>query len=509
MTLDLPFPPPAVSPRRGRARVERGLIVDSFCGGGGASTGIERALGRPVDIAINHDEAAIEMHTANHPRTKHFHESVWKVDPIEACGGRAVELLWLSPDCTHFSRAKGAKPVKKSIRGLAWLACSWASKVRPRVICLENVREFQDWGPLLANERPCPQRKGKTFRHFVARLRNLGYDVDWRVLNASDFGAPTHRRRLFLVARCDGLPISWPTPTHGPGRAHPWRTAAECIDWSIPCPSIFGRKRPLAHATMRRIANGLRRYVFDAKQPFIVSIAHGDSGGRREYALEEPLGTITKERAHAIVSPMLTKAHSHGWDRDGGPSMPTDRPAWTVTAKDGTAIVAPFLSQFFGGMTGKRLDEPTPTITAIDHNAVAAAWLEKLYGTGVGADLRMPMPTVTGGGQHIAEVCAFLVKYFGACDHGQPVDAPLHTLTGKARFGLIEIEGVNYQIVDIGLRMLTPRELARAQGFPDAYVLTGNATNQIARIGNAVVPHCAEAIVRANLVERAGAAAAG
>jgi DNA (cytosine-5)-methyltransferase 1 len=573
-TAEFTFPMTSTSSRP-RARVQRGLIVDSFCGGGGASTGIEAALGRPVDIAINHDEAAIEMHVANHPRTKHFHESVWKVDPVEVCGDRPVELLWLSPDCTHFSRAKGGKPVKKSIRGLAWLACTWASKVRPRVICLENVREFQDFGPLLANGRPCPQRKGKTFRAFVSRLRNLGYDVDWRVLNASDFGAPTHRRRLFLVARCDGLPIRWPSPTHGPGRAQPWRTAAECIDWSIPCPSIFARKRPLADATMRRIANGLRRYVFESKQPFIVrtghwshrtgegfgfrgqgvheplatvcatndkalvlpyvvgvggraaqtepaamdaptntatskadralvvphviSIAHGDSGGRREYSPLEPLGTLTKERGHAVVTPCIVPVTHHGDDRAHGP----DEPLRTVTAahRGEFALVAPFLSQYFGGMTGKRLDEPTPTVTAIDHNALVAAWLEKFYSNGAGADARDPMPTATSGGQHIAEVCAFLVKYFGACDHGQPVDAPLHTLTGKPRFGLVEIEGTDYQIVDIGLRMLTPRELARAQGFPDSYVLTGNATNQIARIGNAVVPHCAEAIVRANLVE--------
>jgi len=442
-----------------------GLLVDLFAGGGGASLGIERALGRPVDVAINHSVEAIEMHAANHPRTRHFREDVWKANPLEVCAGEPVDLLWLSPDCRHHSRAKGGKPVEKKIRSLAWVAVRWAKAVRPRVIALENVQEFQKWGPLLDDDRPCPLRKGKTFRNFVARLVNLGYDVDWRVLNAADFGAPTHRRRLFLVARCDGQPIEWPTPTHGPNRSRKWRAAAEIIDWSLPCPSIFERKRPLAEATMRRIAAGLRRFVLECPEPFIVS-GYGEREGQapRYGRVDQPLGAVVASGKHCLVSPHI--------------------------------------QQFFGGMVGKDVREPLPTVTAWDHNGLCAAWLEKFYGTARGSDVRLPMPTVTADGGHIAEVRAFIVKYFGACEHGQSLRDPLHTATSKARFGLVAIGGQDYQVVDIGLRMLTPRELARAQGFPESYALTGTKTSQVARIGNAVCPDAAEAVVRANFGRR-------
>jgi len=438
-----------------------GLIVDLFAGGGGASLGIERALGRPIDVAINHSEEAITMHAANHPHAQHYREDVWKVDPVVACGGRSVSLLWLSPDCRHHSRAKGGKPVEKKIRSLAWVAVRWAKAVRPRVIALENVQEFQMWGPLLDDERPCPRRKGKTFRHFVARLENLGYEVNWRVLNAADFGAPTHRRRLFLVARSDGEPIRWPKPTHGPRTSRPWRAAHEVIDWSLPCPSIFARKRPLAEATMRRIAAGLRRFVVECPDPFIVSnYGERDGQGPRFLRIDQPL------------------------------------PAVVATAKH--SVCVPHIQQFFGGMVGKDCRDPLPTVTAWDHNGLCAAWLEKFYGTASGADVREPLPTITSGGTHIAEMRAFLVKYFGACEHGQDCRDPLHTITSKDRFGLVTIRGAQYRIVDIGLRMLTPRELARAQGFPDSYILTGTKTSQIARIGNSVCPDAAEAVVRAN-----------
>ena len=280
------------------------LVIDNFAGGGGASMGIEAAIGRAVDIAVNHNRHSVEMHQLNHPHTRHLCEDVWDVDPVEATAGRPVGLAWFSPDCRHFSRAKGGKPVEKKIRGLAWVVVKWAKRVRPRVIILENVREFQDWGPLTPDAKPCPKRKGQTYRRWRTQLENLGYATDCRVLNAADFGAPTHRRRFFLVARCDGRPIQWPEPTHGPGRGRAYRTAAECIDWSIPCPSIFLTKaeskplgviRPLAEKTMRRIAMGLKRYVLDNPKPFLVTCNHGGPEFRGQSA-DEPMRTLTAAR---------------------------------------------------------------------------------------------------------------------------------------------------------------------------------------------------------------------
>ena len=329
------------------------------------------ALGRSPDYAINHDPVALGLHARNHPDTKHFCESIFDVDPVDVCVGRPVGLAWFSPDCTHFSRAKGGAPRKKKIRCLAWVVVRWAAAVRTRVIILENVAEFQTWGPLTAEGQPCKARQGDTFREWVGHLRHLGYVVEWRELVAADYGAPTSRKRFFLVARCDGKPVVWPAATHGPGRAKPYRTAAECIDWSIPCGSIFERKKPLAENTLKRIAAGLRRFVLEAPEPFIVSY----------------------------------------------------------------------------------------------------------YG----------------------EKRAFLIKYYGA-KQGQSssVGEPMHTLTSKARMGLVMVSGPLWEVVDIGLRMLQPRELARAQGFPDSYILEGTKTAQVAMIGNSVSPPCAEALVRAN-----------
>lgn len=275
------------------------LIVDNFAGGGGASLGIELALGRPVDIAINHDESAITMHEFNHPCTEHYHASVWDVDPRQAVKGRHVKLAWFSPDCKHFSKAKGGKPVEKSIRGLAWVAIRWAATVRPDVIMLENVEEFVTWGPLV-DGKPCPRRKGQTFTAFTRALERLGYQVEYRTLRACDYGAPTIRKRLFMVARCDGQPIVWPAPTHGPNLI-PHRTAAEIIDWSIPCPSIFERSRPLAENTLRRIAKGLERFVFNNPSPFIVRIGHtGFGGDAMQYSINTPLTTITSKNEHLL-----------------------------------------------------------------------------------------------------------------------------------------------------------------------------------------------------------------
>jgi DNA (cytosine-5)-methyltransferase 1 len=428
------------------------LIVDSFAGGGGASLGIELALGRSPDIAINHDREAIALHAANHPTSRHFAEDVWQVDPVEATGGRPVGLMWLSPDCKHFSKAKGGKPVSPRVRGLAWVAVRWASSpVAPRVIVLENVEEFQTWGPVLRETgRPCPERRGETFRRFVGKLRRLGYAVEWRELRACDYGAPTSRKRLFLVARCDGEPIRWPVPTHGKGRALPWRTAAECIDWSIPCPSIFGRTRPLAENTQRRIAAGIRRFVLDTARPFIVQVQNASSGDA-PIALDAPMRTIT--------------AHPKG---------------------GGFALVAAFIARHFTGVVGADLRSPVPTITAIDHHALVTASLAR-------EDRR-------------EQVRAFLVAYYGNERDGGSLFDPMRTVTSKDRLGLVNVHGEEYVIADIGMRMLAPRELYRAQGFPDSYRIdvthdgrSLSKTAQVRMCGNSVCPPVAAAIVRANL----------
>lgn len=526
------------------------LIVDSFAGGGGASLGITWALGRGPDVAINHDPEAIAMHTANHPRTRHYTEDIWKADPRRVVGGRPVGLLWSSPDCKHFSRAKGGKPVEKGIRSLAWVVIRWAAEARPRVIILENVREFADWGPLVPRwwcpcgwkgtegqaalaraRRRCPEchsaqlrvdyqvlvpdpgRKGLTFRRFVGRLRGLGYAVEWRNLNAADYGAPTHRRRLFLVARCDGRPIVWPEPTHGPpgqvgeralfGPARqPWRTAAECIDWSLPCPSIFDRKRPLAEKTLRRIAAGVRRYVLEAAQPFLVNLTH--HGSDRVEPVTEPFRTITAANRgeKAVICPTLIQT---GYGERAGQApraLDLQAPLGTVVG-NGTkhALVAAFLAKHFGGVVGHGPDRPLGTVTAKDHHSLVAANLLYLNaGPNPATNCEVPLRTVTSGGQHAALVYSFLMKYFGSGGQWQLPCGPLHTATSKARFGLVTvtIEGQTYALVDIGLRMLTPRELARAQGFPDDYALTGSKTSQVARVGNSVSPVMAQALVAAN-----------
>jgi len=437
------------------------LIVDSFAGGGGASHGIEIALGRSPDIAINHNLHAILMHELNHPGTKHYHSDVWEVDPDEATQGAPVGLMWASPDCTHFSRSKGGKPVSKKIRGLAWVIVKWAARVAPRVIAMENVPEFVTWGPLDKDSRPIKAKAGVHFREFVAQLRALGYAVEWRTLVACDYGAPTKRVRFYLIARRDGEAIRWPEPTHGPGRARPHRVAAEIIDWSIPCPSIFGRKRPLAEKTLARVAEGVRRYVLNAAKPFIIEIGqrHGRGGG----PVDRPLNTI----------------------------MPTQR----------HALVTAFLAKHYGGVVGHGLERPIGTITGVDHHSLVACHLTKFYGTSIGSALDAPAPTITGQGGHTGLVAAFLTKFYGTGAVGQDVRDPLHTITSVDRFGLVTVEigGEPYAIIDLGLRMLTPRELARAQGFPDDYILTGTARDQVARIGNSVCPPVAAALVRSNL----------
>lgn len=510
------------------------LVVDNFAGGGGASTGIETALERPVDIAINHSAEAIAMHAANHSETKHFQEDIWAVDPREACGSKPVGLAWFSPDCTHFSRAKGGQPRKKEIRGLAWVVVRWVETVRPRVILLENVEEFETWGPLGEDGRPNPTQLGTEFRAWLARLSELGYHVEYRSLIAADHGAPTTRRRLFLVARCDGAPIVWPESSHGKGRVQGWRAAAEIIDWSLPCPSIFSRTRPLAEATLRRIAEGVRRYVIGAGDPFIVPVKTWGGGGNGPRSIDEPMRTITasKRGEFALVSPFIVR-HGHystitgaglyeGCGAGTFRGQPLDRPLATVCATNDKHIVIPLVTRHYGGgpngvQSGVSRDirAPLSTITAIDHHALTAAFLTKFYGTSTGSSMQLPLPTVTAngkGGGHIGEVRAFLMKYYGGKE-GRPQQQgpfdPLHTVTSKARFGLVMVQGEAYEIIDIGMRMLQPHELFAAQGFPASYDIAPlfngkpmTKTAQIALAGNSVCPPVAHALVAANAREQ-------
>ncbi|MEV3807925.1 DNA cytosine methyltransferase [Aeromonas hydrophila] len=536
------------------------IVVDNFAGGGGASTGIEMALGRSPEIAINHDPDAISMHTVNHPTTEHYCESVWDIVPRDVVAGRPVGLVWLSPDCKHFSKAKGSTPVSKKIRGLAWVTLRWAATVRPRVIMLENVEEFQTWGPLLidfeGNARPDPAKKGRTFNSFINALRRQGYKVEWRELRACDYGTPTIRKRLFLIARRDGAPIEWPKPTHGDpacaevraGKLLPWPTAADVIDWSIPCPSIFERKRPLAENTLRRIAKGLERFVINAAEPFIVKCNHTSTRTVydcfRGQGINEPLQTVTATPGFALVQPQLAPFITEHANASQQRNMPADEPLRTICAQvkgghfalvapviarqfgnsvgqsvedplgtvmakaDKSQLVTAFLAKHYTGVVGAELTQPLPTVTTVDHNALVTSHLVKLRGTCQhGQPVTEPMPTVTAGGLHIGEVRAFLLKYYGT-DSTIPCSEPLHTVTTRDRFGLVTVRGEDYQIVDIGMRMLEPHELFAAQGFPADYVIDRDATGkkftktaQVARCGNAVCPPLAAALVRANLPE--------
>ncbi|HEG4368867.1 DNA cytosine methyltransferase [Klebsiella oxytoca] len=610
----------------------REIIVDNFAGGGGASTGIELAIGRSVDIAINHDENAVAMHRTNHPDTLHYCENVFDVDPKAATGGKAVGFAWFSPDCTHYSKARGSKPVKREIRGLAWVSLRWALDVQPRVMALENVEEFKTWGPLLSCEmRPDPDRSGETFKAFVGMLSNgipadhpalyeccdflglspdskdarrlitgLGYQVEYRELRACDYGAPTIRKRFFMLMRRDGKPIVWPEATHGDpksaavlaGQLEPWRTAAECIDWSIPAPSIFGRKKSLAENTLKRIARGIQRFVIESASPFIVKCNHTTTRGKydcfRGQALDDPLQTITKTHGYAIAVPHLTKFRTGATGqpvtepvptvtagtskRPGGNGhalgiveaelapflagnggseyqakpRPLDKPAHTILKESRTCVVAPVIARQFGASIGHRADEPSATITAggggksqlvsaflakhyggnytgagvgldepahsvttVDHHALVASHLVKLRGTcRDGQRTDEPMPTITAGGQHVGEVKTTLAAEDYDEERAQQVLSFLQEYCGEECTGLVEIGGVTYRIVDIGMRMLQPHELYRAQGFPEWYIIDQDyrgvkyaKDKQVARCGNAVPPPFAEALVRANLPE--------
>lgn len=537
------------------------LVVDNFAGGGGASTGIELATGYSVDIAINHDPEAIKMHKANHPYTKHYCEDVWQVDPVAACKGHPVGLAWFSPDCKHFSKAKGGKPKDKFIRGLAWVACRWAGLVRPRVIMLENVEEFKTWGPLNRGHHPIKAKLGKTFEKFVQQLTDLGYEVQFKELVAADYGAPTMRKRFFMIARCDGKPIVWPDPTHAPadseavkaGLLKPYVGAYTQLDFSLPCPSIFDTSeeikekygiravRPLAPKTMERIARGLKKFVLENSEPFIIQCNHGGERksndirdpmpaitGKHGYGIvepymvqigqtgftadrskdvREPLTTIVSKNEHCLISPTLIQYHSETADKSVRGQSIKD-PIMTVDSSNRYGLVTSFLHKYYDGGykgAGESVEKPLPTVTAWDHNSVVTANLIQMNNHCDGRDIREPIPTITAGDGHFGEVRAFLVKYYGQ-GTGQDIKEPLDTVTSRDRFGLVTIEDVDYQIVDIGLRMLEPRELYGCQGFPDDYIIDHDYTGktyprseQVRRCGNAVCPPIPAALVRANL----------
>lgn len=561
------------------------LFVDNFAGGGGASTGIEMAIGRSVDIAINHDPDAIAMHMANHPMSKHYCEDVWQVDPVEACAGNPVVLAWFSPDCKHFSRAKGGKPVDKNIRGLAWVAIKWAYTVRPKVLMLENVPEIQTWGPLGKDGKPIKERAGETFMGFILALtsgipawhpayqemcdalsieptsemaqklqKGLGYKVQHRTLKSCDYGAPTTRTRFYLIARCDGRPIVWAEPTHAPkgseavklGLKLPYRTAAECIDWSIPAQSIFERKKPLAENTMRRIARGIQKFVIDNPEPFIVTVNHSGEGFRGQ-STDDPLGTITAKNGYGVVTPTIVPI-GYGEREGQAPRVnKIDEPLGTVVSSGKHYLVAPTLIQYhsetakdemrgqelteplmtqdtsnryalsvahimknYGGGyngAGSAADAPLDTVTAKDHNSLVTAHIMAMRNNMDGQPIDEPLTTISCSGAHHAEVQAFLVKYFST-GAAKSVNEPLDTVTTKDRFALVTIHGEEYIITDIKMRMLQPRELFNAQGFPGDYIIDHDAdgqpyakSKQVARCGNAVTPQVPAALVRANLPE--------
>lgn len=545
------------------------MIIDNFAGGGGASTGIELATGRAVDAAINHDPDAILMHRTNHPQTRHYCESVWDVDPWEVTRGRPVGLAWFSPDCKHFSKAKGSKPVDRNIRGLAWIVLKWAGTVKPRVIILENVEEFQTWGPVRKG-KPVKSRRGETFRKWKEQLQVLGYEIEHRELVAADYGAPTIRKRFFLIARCDGKKIIWPERTHAPkdseevksGKCKPWRGAAEIIDWTIPCPSIFDTTdeikekygiravRPLAVNTQKRIARGIEKFVLQNKEPFIVPIGYGERKGQapRVHDINEPLSTVVGSGKQYLAMPSLIQYHTEQSERVRGQGMdepimtldaanryglsvaylaeyfqngrPLDvkSPLHTSTTKDRECLCMAHMEKFFsGGYTGNGSDANTPlgTVTAVDHNGLVETFISKFYKTGIGQKPDEPLHTVTTSAGHFGIVTVKMSRQEMNLRHWNEVRELLNAYCGYAiaadEILLLDVNGTLYFISDIGLRMLTPRELYAANGFPPDYIIdhdyTGKAygkTKQVARCGNAVPPPFAEALVRANLPEMCG-----
>lgn len=566
----------------------RELIIDNFAGGGGASTGMELALGVPVDIAVNHDADAIAMHKVNHPHTAHYQEDVFAIEPSVVTGNRPVGVAWFSPDCKHFSRAKGGKPVDKKIRGLSWVILKWAmSKNAPRIIMMENVPEIQTWGPLkfmgYHNGRevwlPDPDRVGETFKGFIAMLTSgiekthgafieaceflgisreseagdklaagLGYKVDWKELKACDYGAPTIRNRFYLIARNDGQPIVFPEPTHGKGEGLlPYRTAAECIDFSIPCPSIFGRKKDLAVNTQRRITRGLDKFVIKSAEPYIMC----NNTNNAPHSLNEPTPTVTTGNRNFLCAPTFIQYHSET-SKNETRGQKISEPIMTIDGSPRYGLIANYLTKYFSGekQAGADISKPCPAVTAIDHNGLISVNLSCRYGNGKdgrGKSANEPMPTITAT-DHNELIATNLLHYYGGSDHASKVNGPLPTVTTAPRHYIVktylqkvdtaqnlgnwfkirdllnkyagysiaedeililEIDGVQYFISDIGMRMLKAKELMLAQGFPPDYILDIESyigkryseAKQIARMGNAVCPPVAAALVRANCAE--------
>ena len=544
------------------------IIVDNFAGGGGASTGIELACGRPVTIAINHDPDAILLHRTNHPYTEHLQASVWDVDPEQVARGRKVGLAWFSPDCKHFSKAKGSALVDRNIRGLAWIVLRWAGTVRPDVIMLENVEEFQTWGPVRKG-KPVKSKAGQTFRQWKKQLSELGYVIEHKELTAADYGAPTTRKRFVLVARCDGKPIVWPERTHAPrnspevkaGKLKPWRSAAEIIDWSIPGYSIFQSKeeikqkygvtvvRPLAENTLRRVIRGVDKFTLKSGEPFLVPTGYGERQGQapRVHDISEPVPTVVGSGKHNICEPIIAPYLAECNHVGGGHIADVGEPYKTITAKHTGGVVAPVLIQYHTEQTenvrANRLEEPINTVDASNRYGFVSANLVEYYTGGRPLDISAPTHTVTSHDRE-ALVAAQIAEFKGT-DIGQDCRKPLRTITASAgEFAVVRVTlsqtgdmgywpqvrellnrfcgydladneclvlmigGVGYYIADVTLRMLTPRELYNAMGFPPDYQIErdylGNAypkSKQVARCGNAVCPPLAEAMVRANLPE--------
>ena len=509
------------------------IIVDNFAGGGGASTGIELAAGRPVEIAINHDPDAILLHKTNHPYTEHLQASVWDVDPVAVCRGRPVGLAWFSPDCKHFSKAKGAALVDRNIRGLAWIVLRWAALVRPRVIMLENVEEFQTWGPVRKG-KPVKSKAGQTFRKWKQQLSDLGYTIDHRELVAADYGAPTTRKRFVLVARCDGKPIVWPERTHAPrdseevksGKCLPWRAAAEIIDWTIPGYSIFESKkeimerygvkvvRPLAENTMRRVIRGVDKFTIRSGKPFIVPTGYGERKGQapRVHDMDAPLSTVVSTVKQILVSPNLIQYHTEQTENVRAAGI--DNPINTVDASNRYGLVSANLVEYYTGGRPLDISVPMHTVTSHDREALVAANIAEFKGKDIGQDCRKPLRTITAGGGEFGVVRVTL-SHTWDMGYWPQVRALLNRFCGydlaENECLVLMIGGLGYYIADITLRMLTPRELYNAMGFPPDYIIDhdymGNVygkTKQVARCGNAVCPPLAEAMVRANLPEWCG-----
>lgn len=512
-----------------------GLIIDCFAGGGGASVGIEMALGRPVDIAINHDEQAIRMHKTNHPQTLHLTEDIFKVDLEKYVHGQHVALMWASPDCTSHSKAKGGQPRKQGLRILPWAVYKHARKILPDVIIMENVEEIQQWGPLDENGKPIPERKGEEYQKFISSMKSIGYDFDSRELVAADYGAPTTRKRWYAIFRRDGKSIVWPEPTHsktGTNGKKKWVPVSSVLNFSDLGNSIFGRKKPLAENTMRRTARGLEKFVFNNPEPFIIQVNHSGDNFRGQ-SIHEPMPTITQKHGFGVITPYIMQIGQTGFTDDRNRSM--NEPLSTIVTKNEHCMIAPLLIQYHSettkkGVRGQAVTDPLQTIDTSNRYGLVIAFLEKFYKSGTGQSLAEPIHTITTSPGHFGQVSVlavdwkelqaagideetaqkatwvsqFIMEYYG-CGIGQSLNDPLHTVVTKDRFALITVLGNEYAILDIFLRMLTPEELKLAQGFPKDYIIDRDynwqkypVCEQVKRIGNSVVPIMAEALVSAN-----------